>query len=71
MPVEEGVLRPEDLYAADEVFISSTNRSMIAVGEISGRKVKSGPGPMIVKLEAAFATFVREYLDAHAAVGKK
>ena len=67
VPVEERVLRPEDLYAADEVFISSTNRSMISVGEINGRKIAAAPGPMIVKLEKAFAAFVREYVDAHAA----
>lgn len=70
-PVEEGLLRPDDLYAADEVFISSTNRSMIAVGEINGHKVRSAPGPIIVKLEAAFGAFVRQYVDAHAAVSKK
>lgn len=66
VPVEESVLRPEDLYGADEVFISSTNRSMIAVGEINGRKIASAPGPIIAKLEKAFAAFVREYLGARA-----
>ena len=32
VPVEERTLMPEDLYSADGVFISSTNRNMIAVG---------------------------------------
>ena len=36
-PVEERTLRPEDLYAADEVFISSTNRSMLGVSELPAR----------------------------------
>ena len=31
VPVEERTLFPEDLYSADEVFISSTNRNVIAV----------------------------------------
>jgi len=31
--VEERALRPEDLYSADGVFISSTNRGVIAVSE--------------------------------------
>jgi branched-chain amino acid aminotransferase len=67
VPVEERVLLPDDLYAADEVFISSTNRSMIAVGEINGRKIASAPGPIVAHLERAFAAFVREYVDARAA----
>jgi branched-chain amino acid aminotransferase len=67
VPVEEAVLRTEDLYRADEVFISSTNRSMIAVGEIDGRKIRSAPGPIVEKLERAFAEYVREYIGAHAA----
>ncbi len=29
-------LHPEDLYSADRVFISSTNRNVIGVGEIAG-----------------------------------
>jgi branched-chain amino acid aminotransferase len=65
VPVEEHTLRPDDLYAADEVFITSTNRSMIAVGEINGHKIASAPGPVIRKLERAFDKYVREYIDAH------
>lgn len=66
VPVEERVLRPADLYAADEVFISSTNRSMIAVGEINGHRIKNAPGPVIQKLERAFAEYVREYVHSQA-----
>lgn len=65
VPVAERVLRPEDLYSADEVFISSTNRSMIAVGEINGHKIKSAPGPIMQKLERVFASYVRDYIAAH------
>ena len=48
-PVEERTLRPEDLYAADEVFISSTNRSMLGVGEVNGHKLAVAPGPVDVE----------------------
>lgn len=65
VPVAERVLRPDDLYSADEVFISSTNRSMIAVGEINGHKIASAPGPIIQKLERVFAEYVREYVASH------
>jgi branched-chain amino acid aminotransferase len=69
--VEERVLHPEDLYGADEVFISSTNRSMIAAGEVNGHKIASAPGPTVQKLERAFASYVREYIHAHAAAAHK
>lgn len=67
VPVEERTLRPEDLYSADEIFISSTNRSMIAVGEINGHKIASAPGPIVQTLERAFAAYVREYIGVRAA----
>lgn len=66
VPVAERVLRPDDLYSADEVFISSTNRSMIAVGEINGRKIASAPGPIIQKLERVFADYVRDHIATYA-----
>ena len=69
--VEEGALFPEDLYAADEVFISSTNRSILPVVEIEGNKIAAAPGPATLKLERAFAAYQREYIEAHATAGAK
>jgi branched-chain amino acid aminotransferase len=72
VPVEEGVLRPEDLYSADGVFISSTNRGVIAVGEINGHKIATAPLPLMQKLEKAFSAYVREYVESRlAAAGKR
>ena len=70
VPIVEQTLRPEDLFAADEVFISSTNRSLLGVGEIEGRKIGSGaaPGPVTQKLVKAFAMYVAEYIARRAAV---
>jgi branched-chain amino acid aminotransferase len=70
-PVEERTLRPEDLYGADEVFISSTNRSMLGVSEIAGHKIAAAPGPVTLKLEKAFGAFVRQYLEAHSAAARQ
>lgn len=67
VPVEERTLMPEDLYSADEVFISSTNRTMLAVGEIQGRKIAAAPGPVLARLDQAFARYIRSYIDTHAA----
>jgi branched-chain amino acid aminotransferase len=70
-PVEERTLLPEDLYRADEVFISSTNRSMLGVSEVNGRHIASAPGPVTLKLEKTFAEYVREYIEARSAASGK
>jgi branched-chain amino acid aminotransferase len=70
-PVEERVLRPGDLYAADEIFISSTNRNLLGVGEVNGRKIAAAPGAVTVKLEKVFGDYVRQYLEARSAASGK
>lgn len=65
--IEERTLFPDDLYSADEVFISSTNRSMLNVSEIAGRKITIPREPIARKLEKIFNEHVREYVSAHSA----
>jgi len=60
VPVVEQALRPEDLYSADEVFISSTNRNLISVGEIAGQQIPSGP--VCDRINDLFAAYVDEYV---------
>jgi branched-chain amino acid aminotransferase len=60
--VKEQTLRLEDLYAADEVFISSTNRNVIAVGEISGHKFANAPGPVTARMNQALHTYLNDYV---------
>jgi len=67
VPVAEHTLYPEDLYTADEVLISSTNRGVISVSEVNGNKVRAAPGPLAHQLEGLFGDYVREYVEAHAA----
>lgn len=67
VPIREQTLRPEDLFAADEVFISSTNRSLLGVGEIAGHKFASAPGPITQRLERAFASYMADYVARRAA----
>jgi branched-chain amino acid aminotransferase len=70
IPVEERTLFPDDLYAANEVFISSTNRSMLNVAEIAGRKLMIPREPIARKLEKIFNACVREYVEARAAASR-
>jgi branched-chain amino acid aminotransferase len=60
--VKEQVLRPEDLQAADEVFISSTNRNVIGVGEIAGHRLAGAPGPVTKRVDEVFEAYVKEYV---------
>ena len=69
--MEERTLRPQDLYRADEVFISSTNRNLVAVSEINGHKMPVGTGPIMQKLEKSLLAYVREYMEARTAVSGK
>ncbi len=71
VPVEEKTLLPQDLYAADEVFISSTNRNLLPVSEIAGRKIGSGKTPVVERLEKVFEDYIRQYLDSQAASANK
>ncbi len=63
----EQTLMPEDLYSADEVFITSTNRSLLGISEIAGHKYSVVMGPIVQKLERAFDTTLREYIAQRAA----
>ncbi len=67
VPIEEQTLFPDDLYNADEVFISSTNRSMLNVSEIAARKIRIPRQPIARRLEKIFNQFVREYVSLRSA----
>ena len=61
--VVEQALKPEDLYSADEVFMSSTNRNIIGVGEIAGHKIAAAPGPITKRVDEMFDIHVTEYVS--------
>jgi branched-chain amino acid aminotransferase len=70
-PIVEQPLRLEDLYVASEVFVTSTNRSLLAVGEIEGHNFSLAPGPVTQQLEAVFARYMEEYIARAAATTSK
>jgi len=63
-------LRPEDLYSADEVFISSTNRNVISVGEIAGHKIATPSGSVAKHLNDLFSAYVTEYVERRLATAR-
>lgn len=62
LSVVEQALRPEDLYSAEEVFISSTNRNLISAGEIAGHAIPA-PGPVCHRLNELFDAYVADYVS--------
>jgi branched-chain amino acid aminotransferase len=61
--IVEQALHPEDLYSADEVFITSTNRNLIGVGEVAGRKMPIAPGPITRQLHELFDAYLTDYVS--------
>jgi branched-chain amino acid aminotransferase len=62
VPALEQTLRPEQLRAAEEVFITSTNRGLLGVKEIAGHTYAAAPGPITQELERAFDGAMHEYV---------
>lgn len=61
-PIEEGILLPKDVYAAEEVFITSTTREVHPVARVEEHKVPQVPGPLTLRLQQAFREYVRQFL---------
>ena len=69
--VVEQTLRPDDLYAAEEVFITSTNRNVIGVKEIAGRVMGAGvTGELTKKLDETFEAYLNDYVDRRLAASR-
>ena len=65
-PVEESVLTLDDLYSAEEVFITSTTRDLLPVHQILHRRLSpGGPSawPVMEKLRTALAEYTRQYVQ--------
>ena len=63
--IEEKLLRPPDLEASDEVFITSTTRNLLPVLEIEGRSVGR-----TVAAQTAVSTAFQDYLQRYVAQHK-
>jgi branched-chain amino acid aminotransferase len=65
-PVEEGVLTLEDLYSAEEVFITSTTRELLPVHRILGRRLTPdghSAWPVMERLRTALGDYTRLYVE--------
>jgi branched-chain amino acid aminotransferase len=66
-PVIEDILRLDDLYEADEVFITSTSRELIPVVRVQNRDLAANPAawPVMTKLRQALRTYIQRYIKEH------
>lgn len=63
-PVEERVLHPSDLYAADEVFITSSTRELVPVTRIGGQALRATAWPVMERLRSSLRDYIDSYLRA-------
>jgi branched-chain amino acid aminotransferase len=55
VPVRDAVLQDDDLFGADEVFLTSTTRELVPIVRVDDRVIGDGkPGPVTRKLLKAF-----------------
>ena len=58
--VREATLRDEQLYAADEAFLTSTTREVLPITAVGDRRIGSGaPGPVTMRLLEAYRAIAR------------
>ncbi|RKS73177.1 branched-chain amino acid aminotransferase [Actinomadura pelletieri DSM 43383] len=60
---EEQDIALDDLYRADEAFLTSTTRDVQPIRAVDGTVLPNAPGPITAKVMAAFAARAAEHLD--------
>jgi branched-chain amino acid aminotransferase len=68
--IVQQALHPQDLYGADEVFITSTNRNVISVGSIAGHVIANTAGAMAKRLNDLFDAYMTEYVERRLAAAR-
>jgi branched-chain amino acid aminotransferase len=58
-------LAPYDLFTADECFLTGTGAELIPVGLADGRPIPQCPGPIYLRLAAAFKELVSQEVFSH------
>lgn len=61
LPIAEQALTLLELYAADEVFVTSTTRGVHPVSQIEEQRWREAPGPVTAQLAQAFSDYVQNY----------
>src|SRR5262245_24723511 len=55
IPFEERTLRDDELFGADEAFLTSSTREIVPIVRVDGKEIGTGrPGPLTARLRLAF-----------------
>ncbi|MBX6372670.1 MAG: branched-chain-amino-acid transaminase [Acetobacteraceae bacterium] len=66
IPVREETVDRTELYVADEMFLCGTGQELVPVTQVDRLPVGNGqPGPLTMRLQAAYEAVVRGTTDAH------
>jgi len=69
VPAEDAVLRDEDLFGADEAFLTSTTREIVPIVRVDQRVIASGaPGPITKRLLDVYRRKANELTTRRAGV---
>ena len=69
--IVEQSLKLDDLYSADEVFISSTNRGILGIAKIAGHKLPHAPGPVTRQLIDLLNSYLNDYVTRRIAAAAR
>lgn len=62
IPVKERKIKNQELYSADEIFLSATNKDIVPIVKVDGKKIGDGkPGKITKQIMQAFADFAKKY----------
>lgn len=63
--VTEGRFKEDDLYNADEIFISNTTMEVMPVSEIDNKTIRSRAGKLTKKLHKSYAKKINDYIKTN------
>ncbi len=62
-PVQETVLLPDDIYRAEEVFITSSTRELVPVVSVGDRRLPVTSWPVMARLRSQLRDYIGAYLQ--------
>lgn len=65
-PLQQGDWPPDDLLAADEVFVTGSMGGVTSVGRVNGRALPPAPGPTTIAIREAYERLKDTYAEEHA-----
>lgn len=60
--IQEGDIEVSELFSADEIFLTATNKAVVPVVKVDGKKIRNGKvGEVTKKIMDLFSDFIKKY----------